>query len=119
MNYSARKIYLTCNDEPLNAWATFMRAHIEDVVKSLGHENVRHEMWFSGEDRDGLFVIGVMDVDDSQASAAVANASILEVDRVHREFKKHWDRTRIQDLNVTPARAPTFEGCTLLFEAKR
>lgn len=118
MNYSARKIYLTCDEQPLNEWATFMRAHIERVSESLAEEKVRHEMWFSGRDQDGLFVIGVMDVDDHQASGAVASVSTLEVDRVHRAFKKHWDRARAQDLSITRTHPPTFEDCTLLFEAK-
>jgi hypothetical protein len=118
MNYSARKIYLTCDEEPLLAWAAFMRGHLEEVVQSLRQERVRHEMWFSGRDQDGLFVIGVMDVDDHQTSAAVANASALEVDRVHREFKKHWDRARTCDLKIAPEEPPMFAGSTLLFEAR-
>lgn len=74
-------------------------------------------MWFSGRDGEGLFVIGVMDVDDAPRSAQVANASTLSVDAVHREFKKHWDRARVSDLGVSPKAIPSLEDCTLLFEA--
>ena len=118
MNYSAHKIYLTCNEGPLAAWAAFMRGHIEEVSESLRQERVRHEMWFSGQDQGGLFIIGVMDVDDHQASAAAANVLVLEVDRVHREFKKHWDRARTHKLDIAPRQAPVFDGYALLFEAR-
>ena len=118
MNYSARKIYLTCDEHPLNEWAAFMRAHLDQVAESLRDEKVRHEMWFSGRDEGGLFVIGVMDVDDHQASNTVTTASTLEVDQVHRAFKKHWDRARAQDLDIAKTHAPIFEHCALLFEAK-
>lgn len=118
MKYAAKKIYLTCGNDVLARWVEFMRENIQEVALSLADENVRHEMWFSGRDSDGLFIIGVMDVDDASRSAKIANASTLAVDNVHREFKKHWDRSRISDLDVSPHGAPTFEGCDLLFEAR-
>ncbi|MEQ9448581.1 MAG: DUF6176 family protein [Rhodospirillaceae bacterium] len=118
MNYSARKIYLTCDERTLQEWASFMRAHMDDVAESLRQERVRHELWFSGKDSGGLFVIGVMDVDDQQDASNIAQDSISEVDLAHKEFKKHWDRTKSTALAISPTRAPTFEGCTLLFEAR-
>jgi hypothetical protein len=118
MNYAARKIYLTCDRDTLNEWAAYMRDHIEEVALSLRNEGVRHEMWFSGEDRAGLYVVGVMDTDDQQTSARIAGMSCLEVDRVHREFKTHWDRSKIQELDIASDRAPTFDDCILLFDVE-
>ena len=118
MSYTARKIYLTCDESVVHDWAAYMRAHLDEVVRSLRQEQVRHEMWFQGRDHHGLFLIGVMDVDDHAKSAAVAAASTLGVDLVHRQFRQHWDRARTQDLDIAPEASPVFANCTLLFEAR-
>ena len=75
-------------------------------------------MWFYGKDHLGLFVIGVMDTDDQRTSARIADTSCLGVDRVHREFKTHWDRTKIQELDISSDRAPTFDDRILLFDVE-
>ncbi|SIR14923.1 hypothetical protein SAMN05880582_10725 [Rhizobium sp. RU20A] len=118
MNYRAKKIRLLCTIEIVEQWAAFMRAHLPEVEAALRQEGVHHEMWFSGTDDRGLFVIGVMDVDDQPASAAVSAQSQLSVDAVHRQFKSHWDRSSIQDIAMSPQETPHFEGCVLLFEAR-
>lgn len=118
MNYAATKIYLTCDQAVLDAWTAYMLGHLEEVGASLRQERVRHEMWFCGNDAGGLFIIGVMDVDDAPASVVIANASTLSVDQVHRDFKTHWDRARTTKLDISPSRPPVFENCILLFEAR-
>ena len=118
MNYSARKIYLTCDEEGVREWAAYMQGHIAEVFAALVQEGVWHEAWYAGRDDGGLYVIGVMDVDDHQASSAVSQKSSLSVDQVHRQFKAHWDRSRILDLPVSPDNAPTFGDCELLLDVR-
>jgi len=117
VNYSAKKIYLNCDEHIVRDWADFMRHHQDEIVRSLTQENVRHEMWFMGRD-DALYVIGVMDVDDLAASSKIAVQSALEVDKVHRAFKAHWNRDHIETLTIDPSRAPNFANSELLFEAR-
>jgi hypothetical protein len=117
-NYSARKIYLTCDEVVVREWAAYLTGHADEVSQSLAQERVRHELWFMGRDADGLFLIGVMDVDDREASSKAAQASILSVDAVHRAFKQHWDRARSHDLPIDPSRAPGFPGCETLIDAR-
>jgi hypothetical protein len=118
MNYSARKIYLTCNETVVREWAVYMQDHIAEVGQALAQEQVRHEAWYAGTDDGGLYVIGVMDVDDHDVSSAVSQKSSLSVDQVHRQFKTHWDRARVTDLPVSRAYEPTFEGCELLLSVR-
>lgn len=94
-----------------------MLAHLDEVSLALRQEGVRHEMWFLGTDDISPFLIGVMDVDDKPASVVISEMSSLSVDAVHRQFKIHWDRLSIEDLTIERLRAPTFDGCELLFEA--
>ncbi len=117
MNYRAMKIGLTCDEPIVRAWASFMKQHLDEVSAALRNENVRHEMWFMGRDA-ALYVIGVMDVDDHHASQRVSAKSCLQVDTVHREFKKFWDRDRAELLPINPAEPPHFNDCELLFEAR-
>jgi hypothetical protein len=100
MNYSAKKIYVTCGWKEVHEWAAYMQSHMDEVSQSLSQEQVRHEAWYAGQDDGGLYVIGVMDVDDQKASAAIAARSSLTIDQVHRHFKGHWDRSRIRDLQI-------------------
>lgn len=93
-----------------------MKEHPDEVSATLRNENVRHEMWFMSRDA-ALYVIGVMDVDDHRASQDVAARSNLGVDAVHREFKKFWDRERVELLPINPATPPQFNDCEFLFEA--
>lgn len=116
MNYRATKIGLTCDEPVVRAWASFMTEHLGEVSAALRNENVRHEMWFMGRDTS-LYIIGVMDVDDHQASQEVAAKSSLEVDAVHRDFKKFWDRGNVVRLHISPDTPPDFDNCELLFEA--
>jgi hypothetical protein len=74
-------------------------------------------MWFMGADDTSLFVIGVMDVDDKAVSVADSEKSYLSVNAVHRQFKAHWDRSRIEYLKIDPLHTPDFDDCDLLFEA--
>ncbi|MCO5132653.1 MAG: DUF6176 family protein [Xanthobacteraceae bacterium] len=118
MNYQAKRIRLTCNETTVRDWAAFMLAHLDEMSVALRQEGVRHEMWFMGADEISLYVIGVMDVDDKAASVAASEKSELSVDAVHRRFKAHWDRTRVEDIKVESRHPPTFDGCELLFEAR-
>ena len=118
MSYLARKIYLTCGEPVVREWAAFMHAHRAEVVQALVQEGVRHEAWYTGRDDGGLYVIGVMDVDDHEASSAVSQKSTLSVDQVHRQFKAHWNRSRILELPVLSEDAPTFEDCELLLDVR-
>jgi hypothetical protein len=117
MNYRATKIRLTCDERTVREWASYMLDNNDEVVLALRNEGVRHEMWFMGRD-SSLFVIGVMDVDDAAASRAVAAKSRLNVDEVHRRFKRHWERGGLETLSIDPACIPSFGGCELLFEAR-
>lgn len=110
------KIGLTCDEPRVRAWASFMKQHLDEVSEALRNENVRHEMWFMGRDA-ALYVIGVMDVDDHSGSQHVSAKSNLQVDAVHREFKKFWDKERVELVPIDPARPPQFKDCDLLFEA--
>lgn len=116
----SKKIFLTCGEQEVRSWAAFMLANMSEVKQSLHNEGVRYEAWYLGRDEgDGcLFLVGVMDVDDATAAHAVSAKSTLEVDKVHREFKKHWDRKRSEKepkLQIDPSTAPDLE---LLFEAR-
>lgn len=111
------KIGLTCDESIVRAWAGFMKQHIDEVSAALRNENVRHEMWFMGKDAD-LYIIGVMDVEDHRASQQVAAKSSLDVDAVHREFKKFWDKEKAELLPINSAEPPNFDDCELLFEAR-
>ncbi len=113
----AKKIYLTCNEAEVSAWAGYLNAHAGEVEQSLRQEGVRREMWFSGRDEGGLFVIGIMDADDAAHSARVAASSALSVDTVHRAFKTHWDRTRISDFELPSPFSGNLENCDCLMDA--
>ena len=95
-----------------------MNAHSDEVRQSLAQERVRHEAWFLGEDDEGLYLIGMMDVDDQASSAAIAATSTLSIDQVHRAFKQHWDRTRIMRLRITPDALPDFAGFRMLLDVR-
>lgn len=118
MNYAAKKIYVNCDEQVVRAWAAYLQANRHEVVHALRQEHVRHEMWFLGQDEKGLHVIGVMDVDDAAASSAISQKSDLSVDRVHRAFKAHWDRNRVEDLSIDRAVAPKFEHCEVLIDVQ-
>jgi len=118
MNYSAKKIYLTCHEQEVREWEAYMQAHMDEVVQSLSQEGVRHEAWYMGKDDGGLYVIGVMDVDDQAASSAIAQSSSLSIDKIHRQFKTHWNRSKITNLCIAPECPPTFEGCEILLDAR-
>ncbi len=118
MNYSAKKIFLTCDEKPVRDWAAYMQAHTDEVIQSLSQEQVRHEVWYLGNQDGSLYLIGVLDVDDHALSSAIAQKSLLSVDKVHQQFKAHWDRASIVDLGVAPDRPPAFPGCELLLEAR-
>lgn len=118
MGYGAKKIYLTCDRTVVRGWSDYMTTHADEVSQSLAQEGVRHELWYLGEDAGGLFVIGVMDVDDAAAAARVAGSSTLSVDAVHREFKRSWDRTRVEELPIDPTREPSFAEHELLIDAR-
>jgi len=118
MNYKAKKIRLTCAEETVREWASFMLAHLNEVSSALQQEGVGHELWYIGDDDVSLFIIGVMDVDDKADSVAVSKKSQLSVDVIHRQFKVHWDRSSIEELRIERLHVPRFEGCELLFEAR-
>lgn len=118
MRYRAKKIYLTCVEETVRAWVSYILGHIDEAVQSLQGEGVRHEMWFLGQDHDGLFLIGVADVDDHGASVSAFQRSELPVDAVHRAFKTHWDRDRSVKLEIDPAVQPSFGHCELLLDIR-
>jgi hypothetical protein len=118
MNYSAKKIYVTCGWKEVHEWAAYMQSHMDEVRQSLSQEQVRHEAWYAGQDDGGLYVIGVMDVDDQEASASIAASSSLTIDQVHRQFKGHWDRSRIRDLQIAPGYPPSFKDCKLVLDAR-
>jgi len=117
MRYQATKIPVRCSRQTVQAWANYMITHADEVTSALRQEGVRHELWFLGQDDASLYVIGVMDVDDKAASVAISNRSTLSVDRVHRRFKKTWDRTAAQRVPADPLTVPEFPDCVLLFEA--
>jgi Family of unknown function (DUF6176) len=117
MNYRATKIRVTCDEEAVREWSSYMLTHIHEVSLALRNEGVGHEMWFMGRD-SSPFIIGVMDVENLTASRAIAAGSRLSVDETHRRFKDHWDRASFETLGIDPARAPHFEDCELLFEAR-
>ncbi|PSJ61559.1 DUF6176 family protein [Pseudaminobacter soli (ex Li et al. 2025)] len=117
MNYRATKIRVTCDEEVVREWASYMLAHIDEVSLALRNEGVRHEMWFMSRD-SSLFIIGVMDVESLAASKAIAANSRLSVDERHRRFKDFWDRSSFETLPIDPAKAPSFEACELLLEAR-
>ena len=118
MPYSAAKIFVTCDVAEVRKWADFMIANLSEVKQSLLNEGALHEAWFLGEEEGAFYVIGVMDVADEKASAAVAAKSKLSVDEVHRNFKQHWDRDRSSKLEIDPLVEPSFRELDLLFEAR-
>lgn len=119
MNYQAKKIFLTCSENTVREWAAFMNRHKNEVAQSLLQEGVRHEMWLMGRNQNQLYIIGVMDVDDRTASSKIAKQSMLSVDKVHREFKTHWDRSKMEDLKIDPLRPPNFAECELLIDVRQ
>lgn len=118
MRYRAKKIYLSCDEQTVHAWSSYIRAHIDEAVRSLEAENIRHEMWFLGRDTGGLFLIGAADADDHERAAAAFARSELSVDAVHRAFKENWDRGRSMKLAVDPEREPRFDNCELLLDIR-
>ena len=118
MPYSAAKIFVTCDEAEVRKWADFMVANLSEVKQSLLNEGARHEIWYMGEEEGSIYLVGVMDVEDEAASAAVAAGSELAVDEVHRNFKQHWDRDRSSKLEIDPLVEPSFRELDLLFEAR-
>ncbi len=118
MNYSAKKIYVTCSRTEIDAWVTYMKAHPDEVRQSLMQERVKHEAWYLGEDNGGLYLIGIMDVDDQASSASIAASSTLSVDQVHQVFKQYWDRAKIIRLEIPPDYQPNFDGCDVLLDVR-
>lgn len=116
MHYIARKIYLTCDETTVHAWADFLRNHADEASLSLRLENVAHELCYLGTDDHGLYIIGIMDIApaDLAHSKQVTEQSNLSVNEVHRAFKKHFG-TR-ETLDIPSDQVPRFPGLTLLFE---
>ncbi len=116
MRYRARKIYVSCDRAAIARWADYLNGHREESKQSLAQEGVRHEVWWLGQDADGLFLVAALDVEDPEKARAIFEASTLSVDRVHRDFMKHWDR-RI-DLDIEGSSVPAFPDCELLIDLR-
>lgn len=116
LNYTAYKIRLSCGHDKVHEWADYMHANKQEVSQSLAQENVRHEMWFYGEDESGSFVIGVMDCDDVKKASDTAKHSTLSVDRVHRAFKQFWGER--EKLTIDESQAPNFPNTVCVLDAR-
>lgn len=116
MHYIARKIYLTCDETTVYAWAHFLRDHADEAALSLHLEKVAHELCYLGTDDQGLYIIGIMDIDpaDLAHSKEITEQSDLSINEVHRAFKKHFG-TR-ETLDLPSNQVPHFPDLTLLFE---
>jgi hypothetical protein len=117
MTYRAAKIPLTCDEFRVRQWSNYMLGHMEEVLGSLNREGVRHEAWYLCPGQP-LCVIGLMDVDDADAAALAMSASILSVDRIHRQFKEHWLRSGITQIQFDPSNNQLDSEYELLFEAR-
>lgn len=118
MNYTAKKIYLTCSEAIVREWAEYMTRHADEVRQALRQESVRHEMWLLGREATSLYLIGIMDVGDPVGAHRATQQSTLSVDRVHKQFKAHWDPKRISDVPIDRNAAPTFPGLEVLWDAR-
>lgn len=118
MPYLAKKIPVSCDESTVFEWVAFMKANLTEVQTSLRQEGVLHEQWYLKREKDGLTLVGVMNVADSDVARKAANASVLEVDKVHRAFKKYWVKGKICDVDIDPDGPPNFTGHELLIDVR-
>jgi Family of unknown function (DUF6176) len=116
MPYSVRKIYVSCDRSVIDQWANFVVTHEEEGRISLFNEGVRHEMWWTGGDEEGLFLVCAIDVDDMKRAQEAFATSTLDVDQFHRRFKTYW--TRSVDLETPSGGTPAFPSYELLVELR-
>ena len=97
-NWIVRKIRLSCSEAEVLDWLRFVTDRGEEFSQSLRQEGVRYEEWHLQRGNDALDLICVMDVDDLDRAMEVFASSQLSVDKRHREFMEHWEKSEPSDL---------------------
>jgi len=76
-------------------WASALQTRHAEAIESIRAEGVFAESWFRTELAGQPHLFAVMVCQTSEAVSRDEPSSELEVDRIHREFKRYWDRGRM------------------------
>lgn len=82
-------------------WAAFLQTHRDEALRALEAEGVLIESVFLDSAPEGDELVYYMRADSMERAMAVAAASVAEIDRYHRDFKKAtWVDVRRLELLV-------------------
>lgn len=72
-------------------WSNELNKRSQEAQESIRREGVEFESWFSFELNQNLYLFALMA--DYKEHAVSTDHDDLDVDRIHRDFKKNWDRS--------------------------
>ncbi len=83
----------------LDEWAMALRERREEALESIRREGVFAESWFCFELSGDTYLLAVMLLDPEKVPAE--QQQDLEIDKIHKNFKKRWDRSMLIKCMVT------------------
>lgn len=78
--------------EQVEAWRSEIERRKAEAVETLKAEGVTVESWFHLELNGEQFLIAYMRAHDIAHAQKVGRESTLDIDRVHKRFKAHWEK---------------------------
>lgn len=74
----------------VEVWQREIQQRKAEAIQTLQAEGVTVESWFRLELNGDHYLLAYMRAKDLAHAQQVARNSTLEIDQVHRQFKKHW-----------------------------
>jgi len=94
MDIKAVLIKLKPNSERnIEAWKNEIERLRDQAIQSLRNEDISVESWFKTEISGEKYLLAYIRSNDIEKAHGIATKSILEVDKIHQQFKKDcWEK---------------------------
>ncbi len=75
-----------------NKWKSYLQSNIEEALESIKNEGIEIESWFHLELDCKNYLLTYTRCEDFERSQNITAQSTLNIDQVHKTFKKCWGR---------------------------
>lgn len=76
----------------VEAWKKELNARKDEAIETLRAEGVYVESWFYLELEGQNYLLAYMRADDIAHAQQVGRNSTFEIDKIHKQFKTHWEK---------------------------
>ncbi|ENW81938.1 hypothetical protein F909_01627 [Acinetobacter sp. ANC 3929] len=93
MDVGAVLIKLKTNRQTeVEAWQQEIERRKAEAIQTLQAEGVKVESWFQLELNDENYLLAYTRAKDIAQAKQMARNSSFEIDKVHQQFKQHWEQ---------------------------